>query len=72
MLLNVGPKEMTEQEMRDALSNQLSIFRNWGYEQLAQHVEQGPFWKPHDCLEHVEAFATDALPVIDMLAAHKK
>ena len=53
---------MTEQEMRNALSNQLSIFRNWGYEKLAQHVEQGPFWKPQDSLEYVEAVATDGTP----------
>ena len=48
--------------MREALANQLSIFRNCGYEQLAQHVEQGPFWKPQDCLEHVEGVATDGTP----------
>jgi len=45
--------------MREALSNHLASFRSWSYERLTGHVEDGPFWKPQDCLDHIEGIAAD-------------
>ena len=45
--------------MHQVLSEHLAKFRSWTYTQLAKRVAQGPFWKPHDCLEHVAGTAPD-------------
>lgn len=50
---------MTKEEMRKVLSEHLAKFRSWTYAHLAERVDRGPFWKPHDCLEHVEGTAPD-------------
>lgn len=50
---------MTKDEMRSVLSEHLAKFRSWTYTQLAGRVDRGPFWKPQNCLEHVEGTAPD-------------
>ncbi len=50
---------MSKDEMRKILSGRLAKYRTWSYAQLVERVGRGPFWKPQDCLEHIEGTAPD-------------
>jgi hypothetical protein len=50
---------MSKGEMRRILSEHLAKYRTWSYAQLAEKIGRDPFWKPQDCLEHVEGTASD-------------
>ena len=50
---------MSKDEMRKILAQHLAKYRAWSYQQLAERVERGPFWKLRDGLEQVEGTAPD-------------
>jgi hypothetical protein len=50
---------MTKTEMHAVLADHLARYRSLSYKELAARVERGPFWKPRDCLEHIEGTAPD-------------
>ena len=52
---------MSQDEKTAMLAEHLAKFRAWSYTQLAERVERDR--REHDCLEHVEASASDGTQV---------
>lgn len=45
--------------MESILAGALAKYRGWEHERLAAAIDDGPFWKLRDCLEHSEGLAAD-------------